>query len=325
MEYNTLGKTGIEVGELSFGSLILGWLQADMTPEEGIPAIEKALELGVNFYDTAQSYGTQGHLRAGLGNRSGDVIIATKTHERTREGAEKAFEESLRELDRDYIDIYDFHLIDSARDLSARQAVLDYLLELRKQGRIRAIGASVHKVEAARVVAEHPDIDIVFPVLNSHGLGIIDGTAEDMVAACRTASDRGKGIYVMKPLAGGHLRAAPLDAFQYLRDTGIVDSICTGMKSPAEVEMNVRLLEGREVTDGILAQVETVSRTLRIYDRCVGCGACIETCDQGALSLDQSQADPKRGKKGQSIVDHAECILCGYCAEVCPEFTIRII
>ena len=128
MNYKTLGKTGIEVSELSFGSLILGWLQADLTPEEGAPAIGKAIDLGVNFFDTAQSYGTQKHLQVGLGGKSTDVVIATKTHERTREGAERAFEESLGELGRDYIDIYDFHLIDSAGDLAGRQSVLDYFL-----------------------------------------------------------------------------------------------------------------------------------------------------------------------------------------------------
>lgn len=325
MEYKELGKTGIEVSELSFGTLILGWLQAGLTPKEGAPAIEKALDLGINLFDTAQSYGTQEHLAVGLGTKSTEVVIATKTHEQTREGAEEAFEESLSQLGRDYIDIYDFHLIDSAPDLAGRQVVLDYFLELKKQGRIRAIGASVHKVEAAKVVAAHPDIDILFPVLNAKGLGIIDGTADDMLAACRTASNNGKGIYVMKPLAGGHLRSTPLEAFQYLKSAGTIDSICTGMKSPAEVAMNVALFEGKDVSEEILSQVETVSRTLRIYDRCVGCGACIDTCDQGALSLDESKADPKKGKPGQSVVDHTKCILCGYCAEVCPEFTIRII
>jgi len=244
MDYKTLGRTGIEVSELSFGTLILGWLQANMTEAEGVPAIEKALELGINFFDTAQSYRTQTHLQAGLGIHKNDVVIASKTHERTRESAQKAFEDSLRELDLEYIDIYDFHLIDSAEDLDQRQSVLDYFLELKKDGRIRAIGASVHKVEAAKVVAIHPDIDVVFPVFNSQGMGIIDGTREEMLEACRTAAEHDKGIYVMKPLAGGHLRQAPLEAFAYLRETHLVDSICTGMKSPAEVEMNVRLFEG---------------------------------------------------------------------------------
>jgi ferredoxin len=129
----------------------------------------------------------------------------------------------------------------------------------------------------------------------------------------------------MKPLGGGHLRESPKEAFEFLRNTQIIDSLCAGMKSPAEVEMNVRLFEGREIPEEILDQVETVPRTLKIYGRCIGCGACVDTCDQDALTLDLSQADESRGKKGQSVVDHAKCILCGYCADVCPEFTIRII
>ncbi|MBW1708839.1 MAG: aldo/keto reductase [Deltaproteobacteria bacterium] len=325
MKQVLLGKTGIQVSELSFGSLILGRLQADLTEEEAAPAVAKAVELGINFFDTAQSYGTQKHLRLGLGRAVNDVVIATKTHARTREDAQKAFEESLKEFGRDYIDIYHCHLIESSDDLANRREVLDFLMELKEKGLIRATGASVHKVEAANVVAAEPDFDILFPVLNSQGLGIPDGSAEEMLQACQLAKTNGKGIYAMKPLAGGHLRGSPKEAFKYLQAPGLVDSICVGMKSPAEVEMNVSVFEGREVPQEVLAQVETVPRTLRIYNRCIGCGSCVEVCDQGALSLDYSQADEKRGKEAQSVVDVSRCILCGYCAEVCPQFVIRVV
>lgn len=325
MEKKMLGKTGIAVSELSFGTLILGWLQADLSPEAAVPAIKKALEMEINFFDTAQSYRTQAHLRLGLGKHTDKVVIATKTHAKTRKDAEQAFAQSLKELGREYIDIYEFHLIESANDLSNRREVFDYFLELKAKGRIRAIGASVHRVEAARAVAAHPEIDVLFPVFNSQGFGIIDGSAADMQAVCQTAKDRGMGVYAMKPLGGGHLRQDPKKAFDFIRNTHLIDSICTGMKSAAEVEMNVRLFEGRKVSKDILAKVATVSRKLRIYEKCVGCGSCVETCDQGALSLDTSKADEAKGKKGQSVVDHSKCILCGYCAEVCPEFTIRII
>lgn len=320
-----LGRSGLEVSELSFGTLILGRLQAGLTPEQAAPAIQKAVELGINFFDTAQSYGTHEHLRVGLGRASDRVIIATKTHARTRQDAQAAFETALGELGRDYIDVYLFHLIHDGPDLERRRPVLDYLLELKQQGRIRAIGASVHRVEGASAVAAAPELDVLFPVLNRYGLGIIDGTIEDMTLVVRQARSVGQGVYAMKPLAGGHLRTAPGEAFKYLRDRKLADSICAGMKSPAEVEMNVRLFEGREIPEDLRRAVETVPRMLKIYDRCVGCGSCVEACDQGALSLDESQADLSRGKKGQSVVDRSKCILCGYCAEVCPEFTIRVV
>jgi NAD-dependent dihydropyrimidine dehydrogenase PreA subunit len=51
----------------------------------------------------------------------------------------------------------------------------------------------------------------------------------------------------------------------------------------------------------------------------------VEACAQGALSVDFSQADPSKGKKGHAVVDKDKCVLCGYCAEACPEFVIRVV
>jgi aryl-alcohol dehydrogenase-like predicted oxidoreductase/NAD-dependent dihydropyrimidine dehydrogenase PreA subunit len=325
MKKNMLGNTGIEVSELSFGTLTIGKNQGNLTAEAGGLVVKKALELGINFFDTGRTYGTEGHLREGLRGAGGKAIIATKTRARTRDLAQGDFEASLKDLDRSYIDIYHLHLVQGAQDLVDRRGVLDLLLEFKENGLIKAIGASVHKVEGARAVVAEPDIDVLFPVLNSHGLGIIDGSIDDMLQVCSQAQTRGMGIYAMKPLAGGHLRKSPEEPFHYLRNLGFVDSICVGMKSPAEAEMNVSIFEGREVSKETLSHIETVSRTLKILDRCVGCGACVEACVQEALHVDHSQTDESKGKKGHSVVDGDKCILCGYCAEACPEFVIRVI
>ncbi len=325
MKRNILGNTGIEVSELSFGTLTFTRMQANLTLREGGRLVKKAFDLGINFFDTARTYGTEGHLREGLRGANDKATIATKTRARTRDLAQGDFETSLKELDRDYIDIYHLHLVHGAQDLAERRGVLDLLLEFKENGLIKAIGASVHRVEGARAVVAEPDMDVLFPVLNSHGLGIIDGSIDDMLEVCSQAKTRGMGIYAMKPLAGGHLRKSPEEPFHYLRNLGFVDSICVGMKSPAEIEMNVSIFEGRDVSKEVLAQIETVSRSLAIYDRCVGCGACVAACAQGALHVDHAQTDESNQKKGQSVVDRDKCILCGYCAEACPEFVIRVI
>ena len=76
MKHVMLGKTGIEVSELSFGTLTFGRIQNNSTPEEAAPAIQKGLEMGITLFDTSQSYATQNHLRVGLGSARNRVIIS---------------------------------------------------------------------------------------------------------------------------------------------------------------------------------------------------------------------------------------------------------
>ena len=174
------------------------------------------------------------------------------------------------------------------------------------------------------IVAE-AEIDVIFPVINQKGLGITDGSIDDMIEVCRQAHARGMGIMAMKPLGGGHLRKSPKEAFDFIQRLGIVDSICVGMKSSPEVECNVSLIEGRDVSKDTLAQLDTIPRRFNVVNRfCKGCGTCLEACAQGALSIDVSKANLDEGKKGQAVIDQGSCILCGYCAEACPEFAIRV-
>ncbi len=325
MKQNILGHTGIRVSELSMGTLIFSKNQAALSPEEGGRVIRKAFDSGINFFDTGAAYGTQPHVREGLKGIEDKVVISTKSHAKTREAIEKEFKTSLQELDREYIDLYQLHLVESPADLAARREVIDFLLERKRGGQIRAIGASVHRVEVARAVVAEPDIDILFPILNFRGLGIMDGSVDDMIEVCRQADRRDMGIMVMKPLGGGNLRTSQKEAFFFLRSLGFLDSICVGMKSLAEVEMNVTIFEGRPVSQEIWLQVETVPRRLKINRFCKGCGECVNACAQDALSVDLSKADPSEGKKGQATVDKGKCILCGYCAEACPQFAIRVV
>ena len=160
----------------------------------------------------------------------------------------------MKELEREYIDVYHFHQVHDAADLAARRDGLDFLLDCKRKGRIRAIGCSVHTVEAARAVVAEPDIDVLFPILNYRGLGIKDGSVDGYRLRSVAGRCPRDGHHGDEAVGGGHLRRTPKDAFKFARQLGIVDSICMGMKSVAEVEMNVRLMEGRTVPKKILSR-----------------------------------------------------------------------
>jgi predicted aldo/keto reductase-like oxidoreductase len=310
-----IANTGIAVTELCHGTLILGPLQANIPVEQGAKAIRKSFEMGVNFYDTAQSYVSYGHLSLGLKGVPADkVVIASKSHASSYDQMQADVEECLHELKRTYIDIFHLHLV-TAENLPRRQGALECLIELKKRGLVHAIGASTHTIAGVRAINREPAFDVVFPVLNQHGRGIIDGKLDEMLLALEETKQLGKFVYAMKPLGGGHLAAHAFESFQYLRNLPVCDAIAVGMKDEAEVEMNVAIFEDRPVPEAIAERVGNVSRKLIVYDRCIMCGLCIEECDQKAISMGE--------KKVQ--VDQSKCILCGYCAAVCPEYVIRVV
>ncbi len=316
MRMMEIGKTGLSVTELCHGTLILGPLQANMTPEEGAVAIRKSFEMGVNFYDTAQGYRTYPHMALGLkGVDRSKIVIASKSHARSYDEMKAAVEECLKALDLKEIGIFHLHQIQSPEDLKSRQGALDCLIEYKKRGVIRAIGASLHTIAGMNAVNNEPAFDVVFPVLNSHGLGIIDGDLQDMLKVLQESKQKGKFVYAMKPLGGGHLYQEVEEAFNFLRELPTCDAIACGMKDEAEVMMNVAIFNDKKVTEEMTQRVHTVARRLVVYDRCVSCGLCVTECDQGALSLGEKKAE----------VDQSKCILCGYCAAVCPEYVIRVV
>ena len=172
-----LGRSGIKVSALGMGCWAVGgpfwekgiphgWGQVD--DEESLHAIQRALDLGVNFFDTANVYGA-GHSERILGKafagKRQDVVIATKFNalfdEATREvtgsscapaDIRQACEDSLRRLNTDYIDLYQFH--DNGYPADKAEPVRETLEELVKDGKIRAYGWSTDFPDRAEVFAQ---------------------------------------------------------------------------------------------------------------------------------------------------------------------------
>ncbi len=317
MNYAQLGATGIEVSELCYGTLTLGPLQANVSPEEGAKAIIAGLDRGITFIDTAHTYGTYAHVRLALQHRP-EAVIASKGMAADRAGMRSMVESCLREIGRDVIDVFLLHFVNSADDLRAREGALETLVRCREEGLVRAVGLSSHSPHGVEAALIHDDIQVVLPLLNRKGLGIIRGSLHDMLNATRKVRATGRGLYNMKPLGGGHLIGDITGAVHWVRDTGLFDSISVGLLNQSEAELMADLFEnvaGAETRAYAEGKARAGRKRLLIHDFCQRCGACVDTCAQGALSLGETTAQ----------VNPEKCILCGYCAVSCPAFAIRVV
>ena len=316
MKQIDLGNTGIRINPLVYGTLPLGPLQAGLSPEEGGRLIRHALELGVNLVDTAELYGTYPHICAALNGYPGTVHIASKTHAADATTARSHVERALRELSRERLEIVLLHGARLADPFTERGEVLAELVKMKKEGKIGHVGLSSHYISAIRKAAGYPEIEVIHPLINQTGMGILDGTAAEMAEAIAACARAGKGCYGMKALAGGNLIAAARQSFRYVLGVPGMNAVAVGMLSTAEIEANLALLNGEAEDQGSWEKLEKGRRKLKIMEQfCKGCGLCVTACTNNAIVMED----------GKARVNEAECILCGYCAAVCPDFIIRVV
>ncbi len=163
-------------------------------------------------------------------------------------------------------------------------------------------------------VSEMPEIDVVHPILNLQGIGIMDGSVCDMERAIEAASLSGVGTYSMKPLGGGHLYREVLHAFTWVMNHDYIDLVAIGIKNVGELEAELAIASGRKVSQEMFSGLAGEKRLL-IEMWCAKCGACIDACSHGALRMGAERA----------VVDPEKCVLCGYCVAHCKEFCIKVV
>jgi aryl-alcohol dehydrogenase-like predicted oxidoreductase len=312
---NPLGKTGLTVSEFCLGVLPMGPLYADLPRETCRGILREALKWGVNFFDTAEMYRTEALLGWALGENRKAVVIASKSAAKTYRDMEASVTKSLQELQTDWIDIYLLHAPRPPGDVfRERRGALQCLLDQKEAGIVKAVGISTHDVEIVRRAAAREEIDVIFPLVNREGLGVVKGSAADMVRAIGEAARQGKGLYGMKALGGGNLIARYAEALRWARDIPGLASLAIGVISVEELLQDLSafgLATGREGTEAVIR-----NKRLFIFESiCQGCGRCIEACHNEALFL----------KEGKARVDQEKCLLCGYCSPACPMFAIRVI
>lgn len=211
MEYRSLGASGLQVSAVGLGCNNFG-MRIDK--EKSAEVVARALELGINFFDTADIYGgtlSEQFLGEALGERRQHVVVATKFGGPTGEGPGnrggsrryimQAAEASLRRLNTDYIDLYQYHFPDPKTPIEESLRAMDDLV---RSGKVRYIGSSnmsAWQVVEAHWVAKSEHLSPFITAQNEYSL--IDRRAEQELApACR---QYGIGILPYFPLASGLL------------------------------------------------------------------------------------------------------------------------
>ncbi|MDP2857842.1 MAG: aldo/keto reductase [Bacillota bacterium] len=314
MIYRNLGGTGIRVSRFCLGTLTMGPLQARLDVKKGAGLIRLALDRGVNFLDTAEDYRTYPYIRAAVPRHATGVVIASRCYAYTAKAMQASLERALRETGRETIDLFGLHEQESSETLKGHWDAMEYLRKARDEGKVRAVYVSTHFVRVVRAILALPEIDAVFPLLNMSGTGIRDGSRDDMVSAIRQAHLAGKGVWAMKPLAGGHLSGQSHAALAFVRDIPEVDSVAVGASSAAEIEFDAMVLSGETPPKALEEEITSSGRHVVIEPWCQGCGKCVSACRSGALSV----------AGGRASVDPSRCILCSYCAAACDEFCIKV-
>jgi aryl-alcohol dehydrogenase-like predicted oxidoreductase len=208
MHYRELGRTGWKVSEVSFGAWAIGGAWGAVDDSESLGALNKAIDLGVNFIDTADVYG-DGHseqlITQVLKTRREEVIVATKAGRRldphVADGYNAAnltsfINRSLKNLDTDCLDLVQLHC--PPTEVYYRPEVFGALDDLVKTGKIRYYGVSVEKVEEALKAIEYPNVQTVQIIFNMF-------RHRPSELFFREAKTRNVGILARVPLASGLL------------------------------------------------------------------------------------------------------------------------
>jgi len=217
MEYTALGNTGLEVSRFGLGCMNFGsaeeWMLNDRAAS--IELIERALDLGINFFDTANAY-SRGESESILGDAIGgydreQLVLATKVYFDMGDGPNTSglsrkhildqVDGSLDRLDTDYIDLYQIHRWDETTPIEETLSALDYLVE---SGRVRYIGASTMagwQFSKALYTADSNDWERFVCLQPEYNL--VDRHEEaNLLPIC---ADQGVGVVPWSPLAGGFL------------------------------------------------------------------------------------------------------------------------
>jgi predicted aldo/keto reductase-like oxidoreductase len=306
-----LGKTGLMVSRVGMGGIPIQRPPFD----EAVKIINRALDLEVNFIDTALGYGdSEERIGKAITGRRDEVILTTKGREL------KHIDMSLKRLNTDYIDLWQFHNISSLELLEQELGPgggMEDAKEALRVGKIGHIGFSSHNLEVAKKAVTSGQVETVQFPLNF----IAREAADELVGLAR---DNDVGFIGMKPFAGGNITDARLAIGYVLQHENVVPD--PGIERVEEIEEIVGLVdEGIELTDDDWARMDAARDELgsRFCRQCMYCMPCPNGVEIWLLMYMENlfRLWP-RERVIQIFGDDAEtalnCIQCGECEKKCP-------
>ena len=240
-----LGKTGHQVTLFALGGE--GVLRTHGRAAEAVAVIERALDLGVNYCDTAPAYSSSmDYYGAALGQRRKQVFLASKTADRTRDGSLRVLDDSLRRLSSDHLDLWQLHDLRTLSELDtifSKHGAIQALTRARDDGRVRFLGITGHHDPAILLEAMRRfPFDTVLMALNVADVHRLSFARTVLPEAAR----QGMGVIGMKVYAAGQLvgkggLCTPDEAMSYVLSLQGVSTVIIGCRTPAEVEANARV------------------------------------------------------------------------------------
>lgn len=247
MDHIPFGQTGLTVSRLGIGTGTHGWGHRSEQTALGIQGLANLLlrgyDLGVNFWDAADQYGSHPHVAEALKSVERDeVIVVTKTTSKRPRAVARDVDRFLKELGTEVIDVVLLHGLSRGDWPHAYSGAMDALSEAKAQGKVRAVGFSCHGLDALRTGVGEDWAEVVLVRINHAGVNM-DGTREQVVPVIRDLYAAGKAIYAMKVLGCGRLTGDVRGALDYVLGLGAVHALSIGTSSMAELETNVALME----------------------------------------------------------------------------------
>jgi len=236
-----LGDTGIEMSRMAMGTGTMGFGgSSNQTRQLGIKGVSDmlraAFDSGVNFWETADQYGSHPHVREALKKtKREEVVILTKTNSSSYEDVKKDLDRFRRELDSDYLDVVLLHAVTDPKWNTKMKGAMEALGEAKEAGLIRAHGISCHSLGALEVAADEPWVDVDLARYNPGGARM-DADVDTVQRVLKRMKQNGKAIIQMKVYGAGDLIDKKDECLQFHTGSDFIDAFTLGIESMEQLK-----------------------------------------------------------------------------------------